>query len=84
MGATTEVTNAQRSLIMRILIRRFLYRHPRFWAGAYLTAGGSHVFLGVVLTADGYRWAPGLIAVGALELWVAYQLSGTLIDSQRR
>jgi hypothetical protein len=32
------------------------------------------VFLGLVITVYRYWWGTGLIAVGALELWVADQL----------
>jgi len=41
-------------------------------------------FLGLVMSAYGYRWAPGLIAVGVLELWVAYKLLSALADSRKR
>ena len=66
--------NAIEPLLMRILIRRFLYRHPKAWGGAYLVAGCVHVFLGLILTVYGYRWGTGLIAIAALELWVAHRL----------
>ena len=84
MGIPTEVINARRSLVLRILVRRFLYRRPRFWSGLYLAAGCVHVFLGVILSSYGYWWAPGLIAVGAVELWVAYQLVSALTESRQR
>ena len=84
MGIPTEVINARRSLVTRILVKRFLYRHPKAWGGAYLTAGCVHVFLGLIMSAYGYRWAPALIAVGCLELWVAYQLISALADSRKR
>ena len=61
-------------LLIRILIRRFLYRHPKAWGGAYFTAGCAHVILGLILTAYGYWWGTGLIAIAALELWVAHRL----------
>jgi len=84
MGIPTEVINARQSLITRMLVKRFLYRHPKAWGGMYLAAGGVHVFLGLVMSAYGYRWAPGLIAVGVLELWVAYKLLSALADSRKR
>ncbi len=75
MGVLTEaVVNTRRSLIMRILIRRFLYRHPKAWGSMYLAAGCVHVLLGIILSAYKYWWGTGLIAVGALELSVAHQL----------
>ena len=84
MGIPAEVINARRSLIMKILLRRFFYRHPRFWGGAYLAAGSVHVFLGFILSAYGYQWALALIAVGALELWVAFQLLSALAESRKQ
>ena len=74
MGIPTEVINARRSLVTRILIKRFLYRHPKAWGGAYLVAGCVHVFLGLILAAYGFWWGTGLIAIAALELWVAHRL----------
>lgn len=65
---------ARESFLTRILIRRFLYRHHKVWGAAYLVAGCVHVFLGLVLIAYGFWWATGLIAVGALELWVTHHL----------
>ena len=62
------------SLLIRILIKRFLYRHPKAWGGAYLVAGCVHVFLGLILAAYGFWWGTGLIAIAALELWVAHRL----------
>ena len=64
----------QESLLIRILIKRFLYRHPKAWGGAYLVAGCVHVFLGLILAAYGFWWGTGLIAIAALELWVAHRL----------
>lgn len=84
MEIPTEVINARRSLINRILIKRFLYRRPGFWGGLYLTAGSVHVILGLILSAYGFWWAPALIAVGAVELWVAYQLLSALTESRQR
>ena len=84
MGIPTEIIDARRSLIMKILVRRFLYRRPRFWGGMYLTAGCVHVFLGLILSAYGFWWAPALVAAGALELWVAYQILNALAESRKR
>ena len=65
---------AREPLLPRILIRRFLYRHPKAWGSMYLAAGCVHVILGIILSAYGYWWGAGLIAVAALELWVAHRL----------
>jgi signal transduction histidine kinase len=74
MQAPGSEVSAQESLLLRILIRRFLYRHPKAWGGMYLVAGCVHVFLGLILSAYGYWWGIGLIAVAVLELWVAHRL----------
>jgi hypothetical protein len=84
MEAPTEVINARRSLIARILLRRFLYRHPTAWGGAYLAAGCVHILLGIILSAYKYWWGAGLIAVGALELSAAHQLLSARSDSRKR
>jgi signal transduction histidine kinase len=59
---------------MRILVRPAAYRHPRAYGGVCLAAGLWVLFLGVILCAYGFWWGAALIAVGALELWVAYHL----------
>jgi hypothetical protein len=84
VGVPTEVINARRSLITRILLRRFLFRHPKAWGGAYLAAGCVHVLLGIILSAYKYGWGAGLIAVGALELWAAHRLLSAQSDSRNR
>jgi hypothetical protein len=61
-------------MILRFLVRRFEWRHPQAWAGLLLAAGLWHFFLGAILCAYGYWWGAALIAVAALELWVAQWL----------
>jgi signal transduction histidine kinase len=61
-------------LLMRILVRRYVYRHPRAWGSVCLAAGSWLVILGTILCVYGFWWGAGLIAVGALELWIAYRL----------
>ena len=61
-------------LLMRILIRPYVYRHPRAWGSVCLAAGSWICILGTILCAYGFWWGAGLIAVGALELWIAYRL----------
>ena len=77
-GISTRAPNdnatPRRPLIMRILVRPAAYRHPRAYGGACLAAGLWVFFLGVILCAYGFWWGALLIAVGALELWVAYHL----------
>jgi signal transduction histidine kinase len=60
--------------IMRILIRPSAYRHPKAWGRACLAAGLWLIVLGVILCSFGFWWGAALIAVAALELWIAYRL----------
>ena len=64
----------QQPLLMRILVRPSVYRHPRAWGGVCLAAGAWVLVLGVILCAFGFWWGALLIAVAALELWIAYRL----------
>jgi signal transduction histidine kinase len=61
-------------LIMRILLRPAAYRHPKAWGRVCLAVSLWLFFLGVILCAYGFWWGASLIAVGALELWIAYRL----------
>jgi signal transduction histidine kinase len=61
-------------LIMRILVRPAAYRHRKVWGGVCVAVGLWLLFLGVILCAFAFWWGAAIIAVGALELWVAYRL----------
>jgi signal transduction histidine kinase len=61
-------------LIMRILVRPYVYRHPKAWGGVELAAGGWVLILGLLLCGYGFWWGAALIAVAALQLWIAYHL----------
>src|ERR1700733_8251500 len=74
MRAPNDDATLRRSLITRILVRPAAYRHPRAYGGVCLAAGLWVFFLGVILCAYGFWWGSLMIAVGALELWVAYHL----------
>src|ERR1700684_2083071 len=74
MRAPNYDATPRRSLIMRILVRPAAYRHPRAYGGVCLAAGLWVFFLGVILCAYGFWWGSLMIAVGALELGVAYHL----------
>jgi signal transduction histidine kinase len=63
-----------RPLLLRILVRPVVYRHPRAWGSVCLAAGLWICFMGTILFAYGFWWGAALIAVGALELWIAYHL----------
>ncbi|HEY1003977.1 MAG TPA: histidine kinase [Streptosporangiaceae bacterium] len=59
---------------MRILLRPAAYRHPKAWGGVCLAVSIWLFFLGFILCAYGFWWGASLIAVAALELWIAYRL----------
>jgi hypothetical protein len=61
-------------LVMRILVRRLAYRHPKAFGGVCTAAGLWLVFLGIILVSYRFWWGAALVAVGALELWIAYRL----------
>jgi hypothetical protein len=66
--------NVTRSLIMKLPAGAFVYRHPKALGSMYLAVGTWLVILGVILCSVGFWWGAGLIAVGALELWIAYHV----------
>jgi len=61
-------------LIMRILVRPAAYRHRKAWGGVCLAVSLWLFVLGVILCSYGFWWGAALIAVGALELRIAYHL----------
>ncbi len=66
--------NVTRSLITKLPAGPFIYRHPKACGRMYLPVGAWLVILGAILCGYGYWWGAALIAVGALELWIAYHL----------
>jgi signal transduction histidine kinase len=72
--APDDDVTPRRPLILRILVRPAAYRHPRAYGGACLAAGLWVFVLGVILCSYGFWWGALLIAVAALELWIAYHL----------
>jgi hypothetical protein len=66
--------NVTRSLIMKLPAGAFVYRHPKACGSIYLAVGAWLVILGAILCGYGYWWGAALMAVGALELWIAYNL----------
>ncbi len=74
VSAPSDDSAPSEPLIMRILLRPAAYRHPRAWGRVCLAVSLWLFFLGVILCAYGFWWGASLIAVGALELWIAYRL----------
>jgi signal transduction histidine kinase len=74
MSASSENFARAQPLVMRILVHPLVYRHPRTWGGVCAAAGLWVFVLGIILCAYRFWWGAALIAVGALELWIAYHL----------
>ena len=61
-----------RSVLNRLLLTPWGYRHPRVGAAARFAGGIWLVFLGGLLLSDGYLWATLLLMAAALLFWVGY------------
>ena len=72
MHAPTENAAPPRSVLNRLVLRSWDYRHPRVWAGVRFAVGIWLVFLGGLLLADGYLWATLLLVAAALLFCVGY------------
>ena len=72
MHAPTGNAAPPRSVLNRLLLRSWDYRHPRVWAGVRFAVAIWLVFVGGLLLADGYLWATLLLLVAAVLLWVGY------------
>jgi len=74
MRSSSDNAAPSEPLIMRILVRPAAYRHPKAWGGVCMAVGLWLFVLGVILCSYGFWWGASLMAVAALELWVAYRL----------
>jgi signal transduction histidine kinase len=74
MYAPSDDSAPPEPLIMRILLRPAAYRHPKAWGRVCVAVSLWLFFLGGILCAYGFWWGASLLAVGALELWIAYRL----------
>jgi signal transduction histidine kinase len=78
MRASDDNVPPQRSVLERILIRSWEYRHLRFWAGVRIGAGIVLVGLGVVTLSFGgndsktYGWTMAFLAAAAANLAFGY------------
>jgi signal transduction histidine kinase len=78
MRASDDYVPSERSVLERILIRPWEYRHLRFIAGVRISAGIVSVSLGVVTLAFGgadaetYGWTMAFVAIGAANLAFGY------------
>ena len=72
MHVPTGGTAPPRSVLNRLLLRSWGYRHPRVWAGVRFAVGICLVFLGGLLLSDGYLWATLLLMAAAVLFWAGY------------
>jgi hypothetical protein len=72
MHAPTGNAAPPRSVLKRLLLWSWAYRHPRVWAGLRFAFGIWLVFLGGLLLSDGYLWATLLLVAAAMLFWVGY------------
>jgi hypothetical protein len=72
MHAPTENSAPSQSVLMRLLVPSWEYRHLRVWAGVRFAVGIWLVLLGSILLAYGYRWGALLLVPAALLFWVGY------------
>ena len=60
---------SQRSVLQRILIKSWEYRHLRFWAGFRIVGGIVLAFCGIAtLSVNAYGWAALFLVPAALNL----------------
>jgi signal transduction histidine kinase len=74
MRERSDNVTSPEPLIMRFLLRPAAYRHPKAWGGVCSAVALWLFVLGVILCSVGFWWGALLIAVAALELWIAYRL----------
>ena len=73
MRAPDDSGPSQRSVLERILIRSWEYRHLRFWAGFRIVGGIMVAFCGAAtLWVGAYRWAALFLVPAALLLAFGY------------
>jgi signal transduction histidine kinase len=63
-----------RSILMRLVVRSWEYRHPRAWAGFRFAAGVWNLGLGVLLLSNGYWFGLVPLLGSVLVFWTVYRL----------
>jgi hypothetical protein len=71
MRAPTDNVKSRRSVLMRLLIRSWEYRHPQAWMAFRLVCGLWNLLLGAVLLSYGYWIGILPLAGSALIFWTA-------------
>ncbi len=81
MYAPTDNLTPSRSVLMRLLVRSWEYRHPRAWASFRFAAGVWNLFLGVLFLSYGY--GVGLVPLlgSVLVFWTAHRLQSSVQSS---
>jgi signal transduction histidine kinase len=73
-----------RSVLERLLIRRWEYRHPHAWMAFRMICGIWNMILGILLVAYGFYWIAAVPLAGAvLIFWTAYYIQGHAADRVR-
>jgi hypothetical protein len=75
MYAPTDNVSHSQPVLMRLLVRPWVYsHHPRVWAGVLFASASWNLFLGVLMLAYGL-WLGALpLAASALMFWIGYRL----------
>lgn len=80
MRTPTGHVTPPRSVLMRVLVRSWEYRHPRVWADIRFACAVFNLFLGILLLAYAaylgpLAWLAAIpLASSALIFWTGYQL----------
>jgi hypothetical protein len=84
MPAKTDNVTPTRSVLMRLLVRSWEYRHPRVWVNLRMACGLFNLGLGILFVAyagqlGSWAWLAALPLAGSvLIFWTAYRLQQTV------
>ena len=84
MSAPADNVTPKRSVLMRLLVRSWEYRHPRVWVNVRMACGLFNLGLGILFGAyagqlGSWAWLAALpLAGAALIFWTAYRLQQTV------
>jgi hypothetical protein len=84
MSAPADSVTPKRSVLMRLLVRSWEYRHPRVWVNVRMACGLFNLGLGILFVAyagqlGSWAWLAAVPLAGAvLIFWTAYRLQQTV------
>jgi hypothetical protein len=84
MSGPADNVTPKRSVLMRLLVRSWEYRHPRVWVNVRMACGLFNLGLGILFVAyagqlGSWAWLAALPLAGAvLIFWTAYRLQQTV------